>query len=64
MIPPAVCVVAVHAAGAMRFVDLLPQHAGKGSAMQHVRQRFAFDEGSTVACGDAMNDLLMLKTVR
>lgn len=44
-----------------RFIDLVPKHAGKGSALQYVRQQFAFDEASTVAAGDSCNDLLMLQ---
>jgi hypothetical protein len=46
-----------------RFIDLLPQHAGKGTAMQHVMQHYGFDATSTVAAGDSANDLLMLKQV-
>jgi HAD superfamily hydrolase (TIGR01484 family) len=51
------------AAGHWRFIDLLPQHAGKGTAMQHIMQHYGFDASSTVAVGDSANDLLMLKQV-
>ncbi|KAF6261087.1 sucrose-6F-phosphate phosphohydrolase-domain-containing protein [Scenedesmus sp. NREL 46B-D3] len=50
-----------NSAGPWRFIDLLPQHAGKGSAMLHVMHRYSFDAASTVAAGDSANDLLMLK---
>jgi trehalose-6-phosphatase len=51
------------AAGLWHFIDLLPQHAGKGTAMQHVMQHYGFDASATVAAGDSANDLLMLKQV-
>lgn len=44
-----------------RFVDLLPRAAGKGAAMERVRQQLGFSCDETVACGDAENDLLMLQ---
>eukprot|EP00878_Enallax_costatus_P014479 GHUV01015144.1.p1 GENE.GHUV01015144.1~~GHUV01015144.1.p1 ORF type:complete len:201 (+),score=56.54 GHUV01015144.1:52-603(+) len=50
--------------GGWRFIDLLPRNAGKGTALQYVRQRFVFDEDSTVAAGDSCNDLLMLQQCR
>lgn len=46
-----------------QFIDLIPQRAGKGNAMHYVRQRFGFDAASTVAAGDAHNDLDMLQQV-
>uniref|UniRef100_A0A383V3B4 Sucrose phosphatase-like domain-containing protein n=1 Tax=Tetradesmus obliquus TaxID=3088 RepID=A0A383V3B4_TETOB len=53
-----------NSAGPWRFIDLLPQHAGKGTAMQHVMQHYGFDAASTVAAGDSANDLLMLQQAR
>lgn len=43
-----------------RFADVLPAAAGKGAAMEYVRERLGFDAASTVAAGDGANDLLML----
>jgi hypothetical protein len=59
------CLLVLAAAAAVpwRFIDLLPLHAGKGAAMQHVMQHYGFDAASTVAAGDSANDLLMLKQV-
>lgn len=46
-----------------RFVDVLPERAGKGAAMEWVRARLGFDPDHTVACGDGPNDMLMLQQV-
>lgn len=47
-----------------QFIDLLPTNAGKGSAMRYIQQQLGFGDDSTVASGDAMNDLLMLQQVQ
>jgi hypothetical protein len=47
-----------------QFIDLLPTNAGKGSAMRYIQHQLGFGDDSTVASGDAMNDLLMLQQVR
>ncbi|GBF89408.1 hypothetical protein Rsub_01980 [Raphidocelis subcapitata] len=45
-----------------RFVDVLPAAAGKGRAMEFVRQRLGgFSREETVAAGDGANDLQMLQ---
>ena len=43
-----------------RFLDIVPINAGKLEALEYVRQRHNFPVGSTVACGDSGNDILML----
>jgi hypothetical protein len=60
---PCLLVRVAAAAVPWRFIDLLPQHAGKGTAMQHVMQHYGYDATATVAAGDSANDLLMLKQV-
>jgi len=62
LLPPTDC----HGAGRgpeWRFIDVLPAAAGKGSAMRYVQQVLGYDDSSTVAAGDANNDLLMLQQV-
>jgi hypothetical protein len=41
------------------FLDLVPQGAGKGAALEYIRQGYNWPHGLTVACGDSANDLLM-----
>ncbi len=38
----------------------MPIKAGKLQALEYVRKRYGFPVGSTVACGDSGNDILML----
>jgi hydroxymethylpyrimidine pyrophosphatase-like HAD family hydrolase len=43
---------------------VLPQNAGKGKAMRYIQQQLGFGDTSTVAAGDANNDMPMLQQVR
>ncbi|MEW5316387.1 MAG: hypothetical protein WDW38_007764 [Sanguina aurantia] len=52
--------VIVSGVGDWRYVDIVPIRAGKLQALHHVRRRHGFEVGSTVACGDSGNDILML----
>lgn len=61
---PVLCAAAAAGRGPeWQFIDLLPMNAGKGSAMRHIQRQLGFDDASTVASGDAMNDLQMLQQV-
>lgn len=44
-----------------QFIDVLPQNAGKGKAMRYIQQQLGFGDTSTVAAGDANNDMPMLQ---
>lgn len=46
--------------GDWRFLDIVPIKAGKLEALNYVRRKYNFKVGSTVACGDSGNDILML----
>jgi len=46
--------------GDWRFLDIVPIKAGKLEALNYVRKQYNFPVGSTVACGDSGNDILML----
>ena len=43
-----------------RYLDIVPINAGKLEALEYVRKQHGFPTGSTVACGDSGNDILML----
>eukprot|EP00210_Caulerpa_lentillifera_P000298 g291.t1 len=46
--------------GDWRFLDIVPQSAGKLEALNYVRVQYGYALRSTVACGDSGNDILML----
>jgi sucrose-6F-phosphate phosphohydrolase len=43
-----------------RDLDILPRHAGKGSALRYVASRLGVPPGRILACGDSGNDLDLL----
>lgn len=43
------------------YLELLPIHAGKGNAIRYVCDYFNVPLGCSIACGDAENDISMLK---
>ena len=47
--------------GSHRYIDCVPQSAGKEKALQYVRQQFGIPEHLCVAAGDSGNDILMLE---
>ncbi|KAL6764257.1 sucrose-6F-phosphate phosphohydrolase-domain-containing protein [Haematococcus lacustris] len=47
--------------GDWKFVDLVPERAGKLQALEYVRRHFGFPVHAAVACGDSGNDILMLQ---
>jgi sucrose-6-phosphatase len=40
-------------------LDILPQNADKGKAMQFVQAQFEIDDINTIACGDSGNDIAL-----
>lgn len=46
--------------GGWKYIDVLPQGAGKLESLEYVREELGFDEKYTVACGDSGNDILLL----
>ena len=46
--------------GGWKYIDVLPQGAGKLQSLEYVREELGFDEKCTVACGDSGNDILLL----
>lgn len=50
----------VSGSGEWRFVDIVPQRAGKLHALEFVREDLGYHHKHTVACGDSGNDLDML----
>jgi sucrose-6F-phosphate phosphohydrolase len=45
-------------------LDILPQNADKGKAMQFVQTQFEIDDLHTVACGDSGNDIALFRQNR
>lgn len=43
-----------------RYLDVLPERAGKGNAVDYVRRAFGAATGDVLTCGDSGNDLDML----
>ena len=52
--------VIVSGAGDWRYIDVVPQGAGKLESLEYLRGRENFALERTVACGDSGNDVLML----
>eukprot|EP00884_Botryococcus_braunii_P011517 jgi/Botrbrau1/20366/Bobra.0006s0031.1 len=46
--------------GAHRFVDIIPEAAGKLPALEYVRKKYGFEASHVIACGDSGNDKDML----
>lgn len=46
-----------------RAVDIIPIHAGKGIAIEHVLNYYGLDKSQSMAFGDGNNDIEMLKAV-
>lgn len=44
-----------------RDLDILPEIANKGSALQFLRRHWQFEPNQTIACGDSGNDLAMFE---
>jgi hydroxymethylpyrimidine pyrophosphatase-like HAD family hydrolase len=51
----------ISGAGSHRYVDCVPEAAGKERSLQYVRQQYAIPEHLCVASGDSGNDILMLE---
>ena len=47
--------------GGWQYVDVVSRRAGKLESLEYVREMLGFDHGSTVACGDSGNDILMME---
>lgn len=46
-----------------RYLDILPNGASKGTAVEHVRQRFGLPRDRVIVAGDSGNDVEMLRSV-
>ena len=44
------------------FLEFIPNHATKGSALEHLCQALGYTKDNAIAFGDAENDLAMIKT--
>ena len=47
--------------GDWRYLDLVPQAAGKRAALEYVMEVMGFEPHQTVACGDSGNDIDMME---
>ncbi|MGB7404965.1 MAG: HAD-IIB family hydrolase [Pacificimonas sp.] len=46
-----------------RYLDILPQRASKGAAVEHVRKHYGIAKHAVIAAGDSGNDVEMLRSV-